>query len=58
MSDINEAISDIEENKRKIDKLTDKMTESIIEYRNESLLKPSNDNYSLIRSARNSKTKT
>jgi prefoldin subunit 5 len=58
VSDINEAISDIEENKRKIDKLTDKMTESIIEYRNDSLLKPSNEYYGLIRSARNSKTKT
>lgn len=34
------------------------MTESIIEYRNDSQLRPPTESYSLIRSARNSKTKT
>ncbi len=40
--EIRQAISDIEENKRKIDKLDDKLTESIIEYRVD-LLKPTDN---------------
>lgn len=55
--DINEAISDIEEGKRKIDKLSHKMTESIIEY-SECLLKPPAQTHNLTKSSRNSKTKT